>query len=285
MASTAVSTILKLATPQLQDHVASCQGELNNRKKALEEEKASLLNDIKLNNAFLKDSLKQRDSTKKELATMADGGLDEEVSIEDIEEKQSDLLDYDATIADALAKQAELKERLKEIDEQLTTVEDYDESAPASAPEAPKAETKAQKRKRELEEAYEAMTEEERELHDEAEQQTKADAKQRRKDDKDEQSRKLKDYDNLTSKYGELENDFDELENEFGALKKRKNTMNRDLNYLKNENAKAKALVDSQLVDFEEFLVAQDDPEVLMAKFTEWKKASSDDEDEELVID
>ena len=88
----------------------------------------------------------------------------------------------------------------------------------------------------------------------------------------------------MTSKYGELETDFDALEEEFGALKKRKNTMNRDLNYLKNENAKAKALVDSQVVDFEEFLVAQDDSEVLMAKFTEWKKASSSDEDD-VVMD
>lgn len=278
--STALSTILELATPELQDHVSSCNSELEKRRKLLEEEREEIVSDIRINSSFLADSRMQRDATKKDLKKMQSGNTDVEFSNEDIEEKKSDLADFEATIADARTKHVELKQRLKKIEEEIKPIADYadpapepepqpepePESEPEPEPAAPqKPETKPQKRKRELREAYEAMTPEERKIFDDNDRDEKEKAKKTRKDEADKRKRKLEEYDTLKDQYDDLE--------------KRKNTMNLDMTYLKKKYAKTKTLLETQMTSFEEFLAAQDEPEVLMAKFTKWQGEN----DEELV--
>jgi chromosome segregation ATPase len=255
MATTALSTILKLDTPELEDHVVSCNAELDKRKKAQGEEKEQILEDLKMNSAFLEDARLQRTTSKKKLKEL-ESSKDANASV--LENLKTQVREDEETVRDAKAKHQELQDRLEEIEKE--TIEEYEELPPAIEK---KPETAAQKRKREKQEKIDAMDDEERAAHYRKE----ADDKAKAKNDRDERKRKADEY--------------DELEAERDELKQRKKTLKSDVNYFKEKDQKSTEALQALQNQIEKFLAEQEEPEMLLAKFSDWqaKRAATDDEE------
>lgn len=257
MATTALSTILALDTPQLEDHVVSCNAELEKRKKAQDEEKTKILEDLKMNSAFLEDARLQRTTAKNELKELESSEHDNASLLED---KKTELQECEETVRDAKIKHKELEGRLKEIEAEI--VQEYSELPPTVEK---KPETAAQKRKREKQQQIDDMDDEERAAHYDKEAKDKAAAKVTR----DERKRKA--------------DEFDEVEAERDELKQRKKTLKSDVSYFKEKDQKSTERLQVLQNQIEEFLAEQNEPEMLLAKFSDWQAKNVATDDEELM--